>query len=97
MKILVLIIVLLFSTTSFAAEKVKPFKLLKKEILLNEAKKMKKSSRSISNKKALSVIDDEDGQVVKITMDVKFKGSKDDWNNLESKHQRWEVETPGSK
>ena len=75
---LILLFFFLISTYSHASEN--PYKFLKKEILIGKAKsEMKNDTRSISKKKALSIFEDADGKAVKITLDTKFKGHKNDW------------------
>ena len=80
----------LVSTYSHASEN--PYKFLKKEILIGKAKsEMKNDTRSISKKKALSIFEDADGKAIKITLDTKFKGHKNDWERTGERNQRWET------
>ena len=52
---------------------------------------MKNANRSISKKKALSILEDADGKAIKITPDTKFKGHKNDWERTGERNQRWET------
>ena len=87
---LILLSLTLVSTYSHASEN--PYKFLKKEILIGKAKsEMKNDTRSISKKKALSIFEDTDGKAIKITLDTKFKGHKNDWERTGERNQRWET------
>ena len=90
-KKLFLIFFFIFTfTISNASEN--PYKFLKKEILIGKAKKeLINDTRSISKKKALSIIEDNNGKAIKITLDTKFKGHKDDWKRTGQRNQRWEM------
>ena len=39
-------------------------------------------------KKALSIFQDSDGKAIKITLDTKFKGHKNDWERTGERNQR---------
>lgn len=87
---LILILFIFASVNSNASEN--PYKFLKKEILIGKAKKeLSKENRSISKKKTLSIHQDEDGKAIKITLDTKFKGHKNDWERTGERNQRWEI------
>ena len=87
---LILLSFVLVSTYSQAFEN--PYKFLKKEILIGKAKsEMKNDTRSISKKKALSIFEDSDGKAIKITLNTKFKGHKNDWERTGERNQRWET------
>ena len=90
-KLFLIIFFFIFtSTISNASEN--PYKFLKKEILIGKAKKeLINDTRSISKKKALSIIEDNNGKAIKITLDTKFKGHKDDWKRTGQRNQRWEM------
>ena len=80
----------IFSINTYASEN--PYKFLKKEVLIGKAKsEMKNDTRSISKKKALSIFEDSDGKAIKITLDTKFKGHKNDWERTGERNQRWET------
>ena len=88
--IFVFVSLILVSANSIASEK--PYKFLKKEILIGKAKsEMKNDNRSISKKKALSIFEDSYGKAIKITLDTKFKGHKNDWERTGQRNQRWET------
>ena len=85
------ILTIIFTTQLFAASE-NPYKFLKKEVLIGKAKsEMKNDTRSISKKKALSIFEDSDGKAIKITLDTKFKGHKNDWERTGERNQRWET------
>ena len=87
---LILILFIFASENSNASEN--PYKFLKKEILIEKAKKeLTNDSRSIPKKKALSIYEDEEGKAIKITLDTKFKGNKKDWERTGERNQRWEM------
>ena len=87
---LIIYFFIFLSTISNASEN--PYKFLKKEILIGKAKKeLVNDTRSISKKKALSIIEDKNGKAIKITLDTKFKGHKDDWKRTGQRNQRWEM------
>ena len=80
MKIILTTIILFLLISNISYSKDNPYKFLKKEILIGKAKKeLVNDTRSISKKKALSIVEDENGKAIKITLDTKFKGHKDDW------------------
>ena len=90
-KIFTIFILTLFSI-NVSYSKDNPYKFLKKEILIGKAKKeLVNDTRSISKKKALSIVEDENGKAIKITLDTKFKGHKDDWERTGERNQRWEM------
>ena len=87
---LIFILFIFASINSNASEN--PYKFLKKEILIEKAKKeLTNDSRSIPKKKALSIYEDEEGKAIKITLDTKFKGNKKDWERTGERNQRWEM------
>jgi len=86
----ILIFFIILPIDSNASEN--PYKFLKKEVLKGKAKKeLKNDTRSISKKKALSIYEDADGKAIKITLDTKFKGHKNDWERTGERNQRWEM------
>ena len=91
MKIIFVILITFLNFTLVNAKE-NPYKFLKKEVLIGKAKKeLVNDTRSISKKKALSIIEDENGKAIKITLDTKFKGHKDDWERTGERNQRWEM------
>jgi len=79
-KIIILVLInILFSNSIVFSENLKPFK---EEILFGLSKnQLKNDTRSISSKKALSIYSGNDGKALKITLDPKLKGHKDDWGS----------------
>ena len=73
MKKIFTIIILTLLPSNISYSKDNPYKFLKKEILIGKAKKeLVNDTRSISKKKALSIVDDENGKAIKITLDSVF-------------------------